>query len=361
MRALLFAIVIAATTQASCKSITCAPGTIEQDDKCVAAGETVTTASCGPFTELQGDVCVPMFPPTECDPTTTTASTDPTTGVTTCIGTGTSAGCSGPFACPAPSAGTQTACGQIYDIETGQPFTAASPTGALCGSAMGSASGPCGLAMQAFDAVAFASDPVNTLPLTDGGLDIDDCGRFRLKSISQPSGPLIALGLDDASAAQRGPTGQTNSVGVAFSAKANSTVPAIEHFIAKSTTTDGWTSSGGPAVSDGFFVALYRAHVSPTTIDNQPGVTVVKDGSPDGNATYFGSDAANRTTIDPAATATGLSGAALVANGSLTSFYTGAGGLGSNCQWEPHPGAKVPEVVFVQIFRPEDDGGTCAQ
>jgi len=41
------------------------------------------------------------------------ADTDPTSGVTTCIGTGTLAGCTGAFACPAPAAGKQTICGQL--------------------------------------------------------------------------------------------------------------------------------------------------------------------------------------------------------------------------------------------------------
>src|SRR5438309_11143657 len=91
---------------ASCKPVDCGDGTIERNGSCVAANETVSDAKCGPFTELQGNVCVPMFPPTMCDPSTTAPDVD-NMGVTTCIGTGTGGGCSAKLACPTPTDGTQ--------------------------------------------------------------------------------------------------------------------------------------------------------------------------------------------------------------------------------------------------------------
>ncbi len=242
------------------------------------------------------------------------------------------------------------------------PYTAASPTGGIC--ALGStATGPCALGIEAFDAVAFASNPATTPPLSAGELDIDDCGRFRLTDITEPSGPLIALGLDDAVPANRGPAGTTQSVGIAIPALANTTTENLEHFVVTSAVTDMWLASGGPSVGVGVYAAIFRAHVDPTKTDNQAGVTMLQNGNPitAGDAFYFTAADTNRDTIDPAATATGKSGAALLINAQLTVAYSGSGGLGSNCAWTPHPGAQVPDVVFVQTFRPEDSGGACTQ
>ncbi len=141
----------------SCKSTECGSGTIERDGICAPADETTATAKCGPFTELQGEQCVPMFKPTECDPATTIASLDDATGVTTCIGTGTSTGCSGVFACPTPAAGKQTICGQIYNFADNTKFAATGATGAKCTTT--STSGPCALQMAAFDAFMYAASP----------------------------------------------------------------------------------------------------------------------------------------------------------------------------------------------------------
>src|SRR5689334_22675307 len=103
----------------SCKQVECAEGTIERDGRCEPALVTTETAKCGPFTELQGDRCVPQFSPTECDLATTTPSLDPETGVVTCVGTGGGGGCGTPLPCPAGTGSTKlTVCGQIYDFET---------------------------------------------------------------------------------------------------------------------------------------------------------------------------------------------------------------------------------------------------
>src|ERR1041384_2852968 len=97
---------------ASCKNVDCGEGTTERDGMCVAAGVTIGSATCGPFTQLQGTQCVPVLPPTVCDPNSTDEEVDPL-GVTTCVGTG-GGGCSARLACPAPSNGTQTVCGHIF-------------------------------------------------------------------------------------------------------------------------------------------------------------------------------------------------------------------------------------------------------
>jgi len=77
-RSILLVLTIAVAA-AGCKSVECGDGTIERDGKCQPADETVGNAVCGPFTQLEGDKCVPMFPPTICDPGTTMSDPDPTT------------------------------------------------------------------------------------------------------------------------------------------------------------------------------------------------------------------------------------------------------------------------------------------
>ena len=155
----------AAVAAAGCKSVECGDGTIEREGKCAPADDMVSSANCGPFTVLQGDKCVPMFPPTECDPSTTSPTVDPATGVTTCIGTG-GGGCSAPFACPAPAAGKQTICGQIYDFQDMSTFADTGATGAKCGS--GATSGPCSIGIKAFDAISFAMNPQTATELVHG-------------------------------------------------------------------------------------------------------------------------------------------------------------------------------------------------
>jgi len=69
MRIASFLILAFATTAApACKSIECGTGTIERDGTCAPSDETVGTAKCGPFTMIQGDQCVPIYPPAICDP-----------------------------------------------------------------------------------------------------------------------------------------------------------------------------------------------------------------------------------------------------------------------------------------------------
>ncbi len=344
----------------SCKNVDCGTGTIEQGGACVPANETVTSAQCGPFTVLTGNVCTPMFDPTQCDPTTTTPDLDPTTGVTTCVGNGGGGGCGSTFACPAPSAGKQTICGQIYDIESGDAFQSASPVGASCG-ATPAASGPCALGILAYDAVSFAENPSGTSPLANGGVFIDDCGRFRVSNITPPSGPFLALAFDDASPALIGPPGVTNGVGIATARAPDTAVKDFEGYIATKATTDMWASSGGPPISNGIYMEMFRAHM--TGFDEQAGVEATKDHNPNtANSFYFSPSETKRDTIDPTATATGVNGTALVQGATVTDLngQGGQGGIDSTCIYANQTGAALPNILFIQIFRPTDASGmTC--
>ncbi len=347
-----------ALTAHGCKSVDCGDGTIERKGLCVPADESVGNAMCGPFTELQGDKCVPMFPPTECDPSTTSADVDPATGVTTCIGTGSPAGCSAAFACPAPATGKQTICGQIYDLENNLPFADAGATGAKCAAA--SATGPCALHITAYDALAFGTNPSTATPLATGGLYIDDCGRYRVTDITVPNGPFIGLGIDDV--AGLGPAGVTNTSAIATLKNPGVAAKDVEAWIVKKSTTDLWAASGGPALATGYYAAVFRGHR--TGFDTAAGVTITRSGSPiPASDFYFEAAQPSRQTIDPSAIATGVNGSVLI-NDALVSdglvYSAGQGSLPAECRWESHAGATLPGIVFIQLFRPENAAGqTC--
>ncbi len=339
-------LVLPAALAASCKSVDCGDGTTERDGRCVPSNETVGTALCGPFTELRGNQCAPTFPPTLCDPATTAPDVDEL-GVTTCVGTG-AGGCAAKLACPAPTDGTQTICGQLYDFENNQPVAQPGATGAQC--AQGATTLPCSLGIRAYDAVAFATIS-GTMPLTTGPVYIDDCGRYKVPGITPPSGPFVALAIDDADPTKPGPLGTTNAVGLATPKAMNTATKDFEAFVVRPATSAGWT--GGPPLDamNGIYAAVYRGHRA--GMDLAAGVTFTVNGNPDVNRDYYLTNTANRTAVDGAATATGLNGTALFTKATLANeLYSGKGGLPPECVWDGHPGASIPYVVFIQIFRP---------
>ncbi len=349
-RWILISAVLAAASQGGCKSVECGEGTIERNGNCVPPDETVGNASCGPFTTLQGDKCVPMFPPTECDPGTTSADVDPTTGVTTCIGTG-GGGCSAAFACPTPPAGKQTICGQLYDFENNMPFAAAGATGGQCTAT--TPDGPCSLKITAYDAIAFGTNPTTAPPLATGQLYIDDCGRYRVPDISVPAGPFIGLGIDDADAAKAGPMGTTNTVGVAIPKQPAMANRDFEAWIVKKSTTDQWVASGGPPLSGGYYVNVFRGHR--TGFDLATGVQATRAGNPNtSNDYYFTPAQTTRQTVLTSAAVTGMNGTALITNAAVSELtaYSGTGGIPAECIWESKAGAALPNIVFIQLFRP---------
>ena len=354
MRILILSIVVAPLLAAGCKSVECGEGTLERGGACVPADDTVGDAKCGPFTELIGTVCVPMFPPTVCQDGTTLPDVDPATGVTTCVGTG-GGSCDAPIACPNPTAGKQTICGQLFDFQTSQPFAASGAVGTRCTTA--ATSGPCALVIRAFDAIAFGTNPSTAVPLAVGESYIDDCGRYRLGDITVPPGPFIGLGIDDANMAMAGPAGVTNTVGVATQKAPGVATKSFETFVAPKATTDGWTATGGPPMSGGVFAMVFRA--GKTGAAHQSGVT--RAGPAVGTNYYFIAAQDTRTTIDSAATVTGANGTVLVTGATLLQgfTYTGTGGLPAACQYSSHAGIALPFILFIQILRPIDNGMTC--
>lgn len=344
----------------ACNQVECADGTIERDGVCVPGDLNTDEGKCGPFTVLQGDQCVPMFPPTECDPVTTVPETDPETGVTTCKGNG-MGGCGVPLPCPAGSSSSKmTICGQIYDFKDHTEFAAADAKGVRCDPANPTTSGPCALMILAFDAIEFGSDPTTAPQRSVADVYIDDCGRYKLTDIdSTGTSPYIGLGFDDAGM-QLGPAGVTLTVGVVAPENSQRYVKDFEAFIANASLVPGWQNSGyADFASNGAYAPIFRAHRegSGDQFENQAGVTVTKSGNPvPANDYYFRAADTDRTTLDSNATATGANGTALYTGAKVSDLtaYGGTGGLGAGCRWEPHAAASLPGILFVQVFRKID-------
>jgi hypothetical protein len=358
-----------------CKQLDCAPGTVEKNGECVPADITTSPATCGPDTKLEGTVCVSTV---QCDPNTTTAMTDTSTGLTTCVGTA-GGGC----ACPSmPASGKQNVCGQLYDFETMSPFVASNATGAKCPTPSTATSGPCALAIQAYDAIAFANNPATALPLTIGNSCIDDMGRYAVTDITPPgTNPFVGLGIDDANTANLGSSGVTNAVGISTPSKPNSTTTGFEAYVVTKAVTDGWASSGGPTLATtGIFAMVFRAHCvgmgcTGDPLAEQAGVMMTKNATPiaAANAKYFLVGQTTRDTVDPVATMTGANGTGLNNNASVNDSlaFSGTGGITdtTDCQWENHAGAALTDsmnggfgIVFIQVFRKINKiGKTCTE
>jgi len=359
MRIVSLLILAYATTAApACNSIACGTGTIERNGTCAPADETVNAAMCGPNTMVQGTQCVPVYPPTICDPGSTTEDTG-SDGVTTCRGNGTSGGCSGPIACPNPATGKQTICGQIYNFEDGSTFQGAK-TGAACAGT--ETTGPCALQIVAYDAVNFAMNPTMTQPQAVGKVVIDDCGRYAVEDITPPSNAYIALGFDDRGQ-PLGPTGVTVTTGVAMPTAPDTKTQGFEAFVLDQSVIGTWMGTGGPSLSTGIYAGVFRAHNCDNgtcvgdAFANQAGVQISKGTTVNGsNDFYFlAADGNTRQHNDGSANATSMNGTALLINTMVGDgpIYTGQMGITdtTNCQWEPHAAANVPGLLFIQIFR----------
>ncbi len=264
--------------------------------------------------------------------------------------------CTVPLACPAPSSGSkQTLCGQLFDLENNARF-GDTTTGTLC--APNATSGPCSLAVTVYDAIAFGQNPVGTVPLAHDAPYIDSCGRYRIENIDV-TGVVGFLALSVEDAAGPGPAGTTVQTAIVTPRYPGASTDQLEAWIANDATTTQWTATGGPALADGVFVPMFRAHMlgTPNTdpFEPQSGVTVTMNNNPVSQY-YFDATSLDRTTVDPAAVTTGANGTALIANAMVQNglAYSGTGGLAdaTNCRWPSQVGMALPNIVFVEIFRP---------
>jgi hypothetical protein len=343
----------------SCTEIQCADGTIERNGKCEAADNNVTDAKCGPGTKLDAGHCVPILTPTKCDPGTTLPDTDPVTGVVTCIGTG-GGSCTSSLACPAAGPGKMTICGRITEAETSALLQASNPTRAECPAGNAATAGPCALQINAYDAIAFATNPSTATPLPAASVFIDDCGRYKIVDITLGGASFIGVGLDDRTGL--GPTGLTVTTGAAVPAAAGTAIKELDLYSVKGSTIGTWTSSAAlpsSILAGGVYMSVFRSGA--TGLGLAPGVTMTRAGAAIPNDDfYFGANDAGRTMLDTAANVTGVNGTALTLRASSLMGHGATGGIPVTCAWESKVGGNVPGVVLVQTRRPANaTGQTC--
>jgi hypothetical protein len=335
-----------AATQAGCQQTDCGTGTIDQNGSCVPADNTLGSASCGAGTHLGTDgKCDPDFPPTQCDPDTTVPETDPMTGVTTCKGTG-GGGCGAPINCGTPVAGKMSICGQLLNVEDNTPIQATGADGSPCDPANPTTDGPCSMGIQAYDAIAFATDPTTATPLPTDEVLINNCGQFRIKNITPNGAQYIGIGLDDNPKA----ADMHRLTGGALPTASGKALTGFPAYAVKNTIDTQWSTqaglSGSTFAQRGFYMALFLHGAAPVA-----GVKITISGGTDPTNDYYFSDTApaSRMTVDPAAAMTGANGAGLMIghNGNLTT-YSGMGGEPTNCKWPSDLGDQITNVAFIQ-------------
>ncbi len=356
---------LASLAATGCKQIECGDGTIDRNGVCQPGEGMVDPAICGDGTVLVADRCEPLLPPTECDPASTTAVIDESTGVTICMGVG------GP-GCPAPSGATkQSICGQLYDFETNAKLEAPGATGAACDPQAPTADGPCALTIAVYDAQKFANNPTGTPQVSVGQLTIYDNGQFSLADVETSEiQPFVGLGVDDADASKKGPSGYAVTSAIAFNKDPGKRTTGVELWLVKPSTAAAWAAApgGGPSLTTGIYAAVFRAHAEGVgdQYANQPDVTITTGASSiTPSYYYFNAAETNRTNIDMDATATGANGTGLVTGtGVLTSPWSGTGGIAdtTNCKWDQHIAATLQGIVFIQVYRKVAQfGKTCTE
>lgn len=370
---LLFIMLLAPLSASSgCVQTECGDGTIERDGVCQPADQNPDPAGCGPNTELRGGECVPTFMPTTCDPQTSILTFDEAKGIYVCIGTG-GGGCDSPLPCMQPAGMSKlTICGQLYDFETNAKFQCTTscaepgtPKPNPCNSNSPTTEGPCALQVLAFDALVYGNNQSQG-NITPGATDlyIDECGRYRVSNIeTQGTGPFIGLGFTEAGKLPQRPLNQltvTATTGVATAKPSSRVVQNLEAFIAKPSTITKWQTDGGPPLSGGIYVGLFKAHKVGNGDQStpQPGVKFFKaPGNTIPNQDfYFNQTGLMNTAVDVNAVQTGENGNGILINANVNeaTAYSGTGGTSPDCTWESHAAANLANIVFFQIYRKVD-------
>ena len=266
---------IAAAATPAASQTECGDGTIERDGTCVPADSRWSTpAMCGPFTELHGDQCVPMFPPTMCDPATSIRASIPRPASTTCIGTG---------------GGRLQLAARVSDADrrarsrrsaasstTSRPTRSsrrATPTGTRCDPTAPTTSGPCALQIARVRRARVRHEPRRR---RDAHADrstiyIDDCGRYRVANIeTNGTGPFIGLGFDDAGKRRIGhPTGVvTATTGVATPKPSDRVVAKLRGVASSKPSTTRLAAAAGDAAARRSPGGIYARHL-PRAQDRQ--------------------------------------------------------------------------------------------
>jgi hypothetical protein len=308
--AALIAAAVAAFALPGCAEpgVTCAPGTVAVDGACVLDDEAIAV-HCGAGTRY--------------DPPTASCVGDPALGecyggeivddgdARTCVcGANARASCSSGPPCAAPPAGVVRVCGHLLDLETSEQLID------LDDGEPPDPEGPCALALAAYDAADFASDPDAAEPL-DTLAWLDRCGRFRIDLPLPPSG-FLAIAARDPSAETRAPS--------AITLPATSRVVGVRLPVAALATLELWAASlelDGPGLDERGAAVVRLLH---------QGAFVAGATLPGAPYYFADTDPYLLTTLDPARTETGPTGAALELDGEPTSAPP-SGGLPDGCTW----------------------------
>lgn len=339
----------AGASNVSCSTIDCGEGTVERDGVCFPANTDPDVAECAPGTVL-GSMGCEVEEPTQCDPQTTQEQLDPETGITTCVGTG--GDCTSEIGCPAPDSNKASLCGRLWDVETDTPLTA-SGTGTQCAAPF-PATGPCSIDLKFYDALDFAIDPAQAVPLTpEGGVYLDDCGRYRGFNMPRANFGYIGIATDDA----MDTADRHRLTGVATSNAFASPGTEFRAYVTKITTDELWTEglalTGSTLAQRGVLAITFHYKEVPRS-----GVQVRRNGALIPNDDYYFTDLdAQRTAASLTPTVTGANGTVLVVNSDKAIGHDGTGGEPGTCLWPSNLAAAIPGVVFVQLKEAETSGG----
>lgn len=339
----------------SCSKVDCGEGTVERDGTCFPADDQPGSANCTPGTVL-GSMGCEVETPTQCDVNTTMEVFDPETGLTTCIGTG-AVGCSTELSCSSPDSGRASLCGRIYDTETDLPIVdpvAGGGTGAQC-PVNPTQTGPCSLDLKFYDALDFAQDPMAAMPLPpEGGVYLDDCGRYRGHNMPRATFGFIGVAVEDAA----GTPDRHIRTGVATSNQVASPGNRFRAYVTRNETNATWTAGAGigsPSFAQrGVLAVIFHYKGMP-----RENVTIRRNGSnvPNTEDFYFTDPGIARTMIDTTSDDTGPNGTVLVVNSPTPISHDGVGNEPPGCIWPANLAASIAGVVFVQIKEAELAGG----
>ncbi len=329
-------------------SLICGPGTIEEGGECVTADSSKDPAACGRGTyfDSESQTCVSDSEPVICDDETTTPVNQD--GVIVCTGSA-SRDCSSPPVCPEATPGNVTVCGQLVDVETGDPIQLDGTSAGECDPDNPAASGPCAMELNFYDALAFANNPQGAVPLAYESFSLDECGRFVAENVDGN----VTLGFMGAGVDDHPDSGNSDYVlaGVAFGTASGQKIADVKLYAVRTSTDQGWTTSagdpfGGMTFSEyGAYLAIFQ-HGE----DRVTGVQITTDDSPRPNDSYYFSDIDPTTisTVDEALTETGVNGAGLLVNNEVLSDFSGTGGEVMNCAWPTDLAAAIPGLIFAQ-------------
>ncbi|HEX6839148.1 MAG TPA: hypothetical protein VF334_21360 [Polyangia bacterium] len=281
-----------------CQPTTGSPAAIPCDvdgGAVVVAGTCVSRVQCGPGTSLdaKSGLCVPS------------GAADP---------------------CPTPSAGHVCVSGTLHHFVDDSPLAAGETVHVAI------------------------SDPLAFLSGSPPLFQLDSTGTFVFPDVPMPASGSLAVGAGDTA-------GTPNVVAATAALVTAGKSYRVDGYVLPRSVVDGWkTQTGTDWLAGGAYVARFYADKQTdatdyTLFEKTPvaGVSLLEDGAAPAGVRYLG---ASLSTVDGTLTATGASGAALLAAPSGVHSFSGMGGTvaGAAATWPTYPGGSTAGVVFITRF-----------